>query len=167
MGTRADFYIGRGENAEWLGSIALDGYPSGITPHSTETVARYGYERHVDAEWPAGESLFDATDEATFRSRLARFFEYRDDVTLPEMGWPWPWENSQTTDYSYAFDGGRVWASCFGHEWFDPLLPESDGDDEEEESSAKVPFPNMATDRVAMPGSKRSGMFVVTAEPRP
>lgn len=30
MGTRADFYVGRGESAEWLGSIAWDGYPSGI-----------------------------------------------------------------------------------------------------------------------------------------
>jgi hypothetical protein len=30
MGTRADFYVGRGGQAEWLGSIAWDGYPSGI-----------------------------------------------------------------------------------------------------------------------------------------
>lgn len=29
MGTRADFYVGRGEAAEWLGSIAMDGYPDG------------------------------------------------------------------------------------------------------------------------------------------
>lgn len=26
MGTRADFYIGRGPDAEWLGSVAWDGY---------------------------------------------------------------------------------------------------------------------------------------------
>ena len=30
MGTRADFYIGRGATAEWIGSIAWDGYPDGI-----------------------------------------------------------------------------------------------------------------------------------------
>jgi hypothetical protein len=29
MGTRADFYVGRGKDAEWLGSVAFDGYPSG------------------------------------------------------------------------------------------------------------------------------------------
>jgi hypothetical protein len=29
MGTRADFYVGRGETAEWLGSIAWDGNPGG------------------------------------------------------------------------------------------------------------------------------------------
>ena len=27
MGTRADFYVGRGEKAEWVGSIAMDGVP--------------------------------------------------------------------------------------------------------------------------------------------
>ena len=27
MGTRADFYVGRGDAAEWIGSIAYDGYP--------------------------------------------------------------------------------------------------------------------------------------------
>ena len=30
MGTRADFYVGRGESAEWLGSVAWDGNPRGI-----------------------------------------------------------------------------------------------------------------------------------------
>ena len=30
MGTRADFYIGKGTDAEWLGSIAWNGYPDGI-----------------------------------------------------------------------------------------------------------------------------------------
>jgi hypothetical protein len=30
MGTRADFYVGRGETAEYLGSIAWDGYPDGL-----------------------------------------------------------------------------------------------------------------------------------------
>lgn len=30
MGTRADFYVGRGEQAQWLGSIGWNGYPEGI-----------------------------------------------------------------------------------------------------------------------------------------
>lgn len=30
MGTRADFYVGTGANAEWLGSIAYDGHPDTI-----------------------------------------------------------------------------------------------------------------------------------------
>ena len=30
MGTRADFYVGKGKDSEWLGSIAWDWYPDGI-----------------------------------------------------------------------------------------------------------------------------------------
>lgn len=30
MGTRADFYVGRGKDAEWIGSVAFDGYPDGF-----------------------------------------------------------------------------------------------------------------------------------------
>jgi hypothetical protein len=39
---------------------------------------------------------------------------------LPENGWPWMWEDSQMTDYAYAFDEASVHASCFGRAWFDP-----------------------------------------------
>ncbi|MFH1835312.1 MAG: hypothetical protein ABH851_03885 [Methanobacteriota archaeon] len=28
--------------------------------------------------------------------------------TSPEQGWPWPWEDSGTTDYAYAFEAGKV-----------------------------------------------------------
>jgi hypothetical protein len=35
----------------------------------------------------------------------------------PEVGWPWPWEDSNTTDYAYAWDEGRVWITYFGHGW--------------------------------------------------
>jgi hypothetical protein len=31
MGTRADFYIGCGRDSEWIGSIAWDGYPDGLS----------------------------------------------------------------------------------------------------------------------------------------
>jgi hypothetical protein len=118
MGTRADFYVGRGETAEWVGSIAWDGYPEGIMPHAAEKKRAWvdGPLMPAAAKWPVGAHLFDATTEQEFRERVARFFEYREDVTLPENGWPWPWENSQTTDYAYAFDGGKVYASCFGHQ---------------------------------------------------
>jgi hypothetical protein len=106
MGTRADFYVGRGEKAEWLGSIAWDGYT-------------------VEG------GLLDSKTETEFRTKLEEFSKTRRDWTSPQDGWPWPWEDSRTTDYAYAFDGGKVWASRFGREWHDPLkempenLPES------------------------------------------
>lgn len=100
MGTRADFYVGKenpetGAKAEWLGSIAWDGYPSGID-----------------------DTILEATTEEEFRTAVKVFFAKRDDVTLPERGWPWPWDTSHTTDYAYAFDGDHVDASNFGRAWF-------------------------------------------------
>jgi len=137
MGTRADFYIGRGKDAIWKGSVAWDGYPNGIS-----------------------QEILKATTEAEFNSALIAYFaDDRDDVSTPDMGWPWPWENSQTTDFSYAFDNGKVWASCFGHAWFDPLKEEGDNS---EISDPKVEFPHMGKEHSAKAGSSRSGIMVIT-----
>ena len=95
MGTRADFYINRGEKAEWLGSIAWDGHPDGDS-----------------------EDLLNIKTRAEFVLRLQKLSK-RDDWTSPEQGWPWPWKDSNTTDYSYAFDtkNRRVYITCFGYSW--------------------------------------------------
>lgn len=97
MGTRADFYVGRGADAEWLGSIAWDGYPD---------------DDDISA-------LLKKKAPTSFRKAVKAFLTKREDATLPAQGWPWPWEDSRTTDYAYAFDDGKVWASCFGYGWRD------------------------------------------------
>ncbi len=84
MGTRADFYVGRGKQAEWLGSIAWDG-----------------------SEIP--EEVWASKTERQYRNRIKKFLSSRDDGTFPERGWPWPWKDSHLTDCTYAFDKGRVW----------------------------------------------------------
>ena len=90
MGTRADFYVGVGQEAEWLGSIAYDGY---VWSESRTNPLR------------------KAKTEKTFRKVVARILADRGDATLPSMGWPWPWEDSRTTDYAYYFLNGKVrWA---------------------------------------------------------
>jgi hypothetical protein len=134
MGTRADFYIGRGESAEWLGSIAWDGYPDGMEPE-----------------------LVSAETEDAFKTALAAFASKRDDWTKPEQGWPWPWETSRTTDYAYAFDEGKVWASCFGRGW--QSAAEYDGDLELPKTAV---FPDMS-ERKNVTFGPRSGVIVVTA----
>lgn len=116
MGTRADFYVGRGPDAEWIGSIAWDAYPEGID-----------------------DPIMTASTEQEFRNAVAAFFDGRDDVTLPERGWPWPWDDSGTTDYAYAFDGS-VWISCFGRSWFRRGADEPDG-------AHVVEFPDMSNRR--------------------
>lgn len=133
MGTRADFYVGRGESAEWLGSIAFDGYPDGLVKTS----------------------ILQASTEAAFREAVKQEISTRDDGTKPEDGWPWPWQDSRTTDFAYAFDGGKVLSSCFGHEWEDPLAPEPEGDDGTGElrGPKTAVFPDMsARENVAAPG---------------
>lgn len=92
MGTRADFYVGSGPTAEWLGSVAWDGYEWAEHP-----------ERSIAA----------ATTEAEYRALVAEELAGRDDATTPDMGWPWPWGDSRTTDYVYFFEDARVKWECF------------------------------------------------------
>lgn len=138
MGTRADFYVGRGPNAEWLGSIGYDGYPSGIA-----------------------DPVLHAVDEDSYRRAVEVFLSQERSATLPSQGWPWPWEDSRTTDFAYSFHGGKVWASGFGRPWVDPLV---DVSDDEAEDCGDLPkmtdFPNMAArQKVALDG--RSGLLVL------
>jgi hypothetical protein len=135
MGTRADFYVGRGKEAEWLGSIALDGYPGGID-----------------------KVILRARKESDFRKAVKEFLSGRDDGTFPKQGWPWPWEDSNTTDYAYAFHKGKVYGSCFGSEWFScyPLREKQDDDS----SSRGQEFPNMKS-KMALTFGKRSGLILV------
>lgn len=102
MGTRADFYIKKADEKEliWLASIAWDGYPSGIDEPE----------------------VLKSDTEEKYKSLLTQFLSKRDDVTLPERGWPWPWNNSKTTDYAYCFHDGKVLANCFGSGWYDPNI---------------------------------------------
>lgn len=133
MGTRADFYVGRGESSEWLGSIAWDGYPKGID-----------------------KKLLKCTDEAAYRDAVAAFIGGREDKSLPDDGWPWPWETSHTTDYAYAFDGEAVYASSFGSSWFDPNKKEP----EDTESKAVV-FPDMSKRKHRPIFGKHSGVILI------
>jgi hypothetical protein len=131
MGTRADFYIGRGAHAEWLGSIAYDGYPDGPP-----------------------QAVLSATTEPDFRERARAVITEGDDGTLPEQGWPWPWDTSSTTDYAYAFDDGKVWLSCFGCAW---VLSE---DELETVADKAAVFPDMKDRKsAAEPGTMRSGVM--------
>ncbi len=132
MGTRADFYDRFGEDAEWLGSIAWDGYPDGVGALLTSEPIEL-------AEW---------------KRLVAAFIEERSDGTKPEMGWPWPWETSATTDYTYALVGDRIMASNFGDAVFDPCAEEVEPD---------LPrFPDMS-DRKAVTFGSRSGVMVISS----
>ncbi len=139
MGTRADFYVGRGKNAEWLGSIAWDGYPE-----APGHVSDY--------------HILDCHTEELYRSTVAKMFADLDHGTTADQGWPWPWDDSGTTDFAYAFDDDTVWASWFGGLWYNPLtekFPERHG--------PKVEFPDMASQKHVILG-KHSGLIIAVVE---
>jgi hypothetical protein len=116
MGTRADFYVGRGKDAEWVGSIRWSGYP-------------HGYPK----------PLLLCYSEEQFRREVR---EVHRDFISPEQGWPWSWDTSHNTNYTYAFDDGRVWVSLLGCTWepADSLLYGEYSSLEEMPADA---FPNM------------------------
>lgn len=140
MGTRADFYVGKGQSAEWIGSIAWDGNRDGIP----------GY-------------ILKAKTEATFRKAVAVFFEKRDDVTLPAQGWPWPWDDSSTSDCSYWFFDKRCWDVAPGDFYFPCDEDEANYDDDEVfKNRERVDFPDMSA-RKNVTFGKRSGVIIVGA----
>lgn len=143
MGTRVDFYVGRGEHAEWLGSYPFDGYPHGVFGDAAEMFAA---PSPTEIEW---------------RQWVARFLEAEPDkATTPDMGWPWPWEDSRTTDYAYAWEDGTIYGSSFGHSWF-RIDPEHENWGKPDDETPKdAVFPDMSA-RQAVTYGPRSGVIVV------
>lgn len=96
MGTKADFYVGKGKKAKWIGSIGSDGFPEDIPSE-----------------------IWNAKNCKEYRKAVKKFFkdeETQEIATLPDQGWPWSWNDSTNTDYSYTFDKG-VHVSSWGHRW--------------------------------------------------
>jgi hypothetical protein len=135
MGTRADFYVGRGVSAQWIGSIAMDGYPAGEP-----------------------ESVLKVSSEEEWRAGVADLLNHIEHATSPEQGWPWPWDNGHLTDYSYSFAEGRVWVAKFGHGWW----PASEVEPTSWDKWPKVPLPDMTgLKRLADLGTVRSGVILI------
>ena len=106
--TKADFYIGNGITANWIGSIFKDGYPNGIP---------------LKILICGNPTLFEE-DVVEFIQRVEGVVKTNGDK------WPWLWPDSQMTDFSYMFllDHCKVFASHFGGNFFDPIQYIRDGD---------------------------------------
>lgn len=144
MGTRADFYIRTAAGLDWQGSVAWDGYD--IEEMTAEAAAKSARNKScLDVR--------SATTEQEFRAALQSYFSHRKDVTMPAQGWPWPWENSETTDRAYVFGDGKVTLYAWGKEIID-----KDGEQEGPEPIGG--WPDMtAVQKVAL--GERSGVIVV------
>ena len=148
MGTRADFYVGHGKDAEWLGSIAWDGYREGIPP-----------------------VILHAVNETFYRNAVCAFLAASSSGTTPDQGWPWPWDDSSISDCSYwFFDGKTHDARRLGgqEEWLVPCSVDLSEDDDElyegikQQSVALVAWPDMSSKKSVTLGS-RSGLIVLSA----
>lgn len=82
MGTRADFYVGIGAEARWLGSHAMDSHPDCL---------------------PQG--LFAAASPEAWEAAVTAFLT--ENGRLAALGWHWPWRSSRGSDYAYTFHEGR------------------------------------------------------------
>ncbi|WP_232376416.1 hypothetical protein [Amycolatopsis aidingensis] len=121
MSSYTDFYFGRGENANWLGSLRGE-----CCPENFLTV-------------PPSRLALAATDESTFRPAVADTLGVWEDERLGqayrrELGWPWPWYTSHDSSWIIVFDpapravfvtvgGGVTWHRIDPH---DPQFPEGD-----------------------------------------
>lgn len=133
MGTRADFYVGAGKDAEWIGSVAFDGYK---------------WDEQPDC------AIMQAKTAEDFRAAVAGGFKGRDDASTPEDGWPWPWATSSTTDYAYCFEDGATKSYCFGR----PIERDESGDTVD--TPDRGDWPDMK-DKQQVTFGKRSGLIVL------
>lgn len=133
MGARADFYVGRGTEAEWLGSIGSDGYPSDISPR-----------------------VLAAVTEPEYRAAVQEFLDACGEATFPKDGWPWPWNDSRGSDYAYAWADGHTWRSEFGRPW---ILADQEPPDYSEQPRTTI-FPDM-TSRQQVTLGPRSGLILI------
>ncbi len=141
MGTRADFYVRQDNQMKWLGSKGNDSYPNGVE-----------------------EKVLKATTAEEFEAETEAFLKAKDDATFPNEGWPWPWNDGRSTDYSYIFENGKVMASWFGYPLFDPLEEEKEDEEESEIKQAKMDgyFPDMSQLKNVKFDGKGSGVITVS-----
>jgi len=96
----ADFYIGRGPNAEFIGCIADDGAPEGYDPWGEGALdAFFRFQSTTDHEF---------TDE-DFRAKVA-------DLPAVHADWVHEWNSSRDTPWCYMYDKGTVFVYRFGVE---------------------------------------------------
>lgn len=138
MGTRADYYIGRGLDAEWIGSTGYDGCPTGL---------------------PKDYDLLNCKTEQEFRSKIETMKAGESSFTSPEQGWPWPWDDSKISEYAYAFDNGEVYYTVGDNRWWKASDGEPTEEDRDREDLPAAVFPDMSSRKNVTMG-QRSGLMI-------
>lgn len=96
MSTTADFYIGQGEEMEWIGSLAHEGFPTALPNR-----------------------LRLARSENKYREEVTNLLHIIHPIYGIEQnhGWPWLYDTSLRTNYVYSFFDGSVKWACSHRAW--------------------------------------------------
>jgi hypothetical protein len=79
---------------------------------------------YPEGKWAA--FVLKADSEPAYREAVAKMLSECEHGTTPDRGWPWPWDDSHTTDCAYAFDAGKVWIASWGKCWLDKAVTPAD-----------------------------------------
>jgi hypothetical protein len=95
---KADFYIGLGENARWLGSIGDGGHPAVVTREHD----LFNLDGNID----------DYTED-TFVAMVESILDDAPNhvlVARPSVGGTWPWDHNTSagTAFAYAWNNGCI-----------------------------------------------------------
>jgi hypothetical protein len=121
----ADFYVGTGPDARWLGSLAEDGGPVELARLTLGGAA--GDVATPEVLSAADRDVYEAAVAALLTRQRAAEVGF---VAAPgldgEVGWPWLATTSSGW-YAYAFADARVRMSFHGGTWFRPDPRHPDG----------------------------------------
>lgn len=106
------------------------------------------------------DSIRKATKYKEYEKAVKEFLASRDDAALPEDGWPWPWDNSETTDVAYSFFFAQTFQSFYGGAWI-RATEKYPGDDKYEKMKKHMPkFLDMKSKKKVQYG-KKSGLIII------
>jgi len=127
MGTRADFYTKGKDGMKWIGSVMQDGQP-----------------------WNIKLEILIQNNRIMFEEFVKTFLIMR--VYSERKNWPWPWQDSLMTDYSYIFDEEKekvIGYSAVDKMLFDPVKIVQGEDLDSAEISGAPDFPILGEDPYA------------------
>jgi hypothetical protein len=125
-----DFYDGRGEDAEWLGTLSA----TDASPTTLGLVELFSPENPDNTD-----GLFTRED---YRRAVSALLEQRLTSVTPQAGWPHAHTDSVGTTYSACWKDGAVWIAEYGHVF---LVVYSNGFREPSKFPAFTPRPAAGT----------------------
>ena len=98
---KADFYVGQGRQAEWIGSVSKCG-----------------------EVWEVSPKIFLHVNQTMYEEAVIEYINFCEGIVANHScQWPWEWSDGRMTDYSYFFlpEQEKVYMSIEGGILLDPI----------------------------------------------